>query len=124
MERLNTHVEGAFGIPITVGSLVAYPVRRGSSMWMSCGVVTGVEMKRRWWQKDKEDPILLVTTVTRNYRGGKIVLSSRKTKVSCVERVVPLDGNKVALSGPEGEFLLGLYYDVAAKFIKTFKESE
>jgi len=47
------------GRVIKVGDIIAYPVRQGSSMWMSKAEVLGIEEKPRYWHKDKEISLII-----------------------------------------------------------------
>lgn len=47
------------GVPIEVGSLVVYPVRRGSSMWLVEGVVHSLHPAQNpdaasYWERDED----------------------------------------------------------------------
>lgn len=102
LKRLDTHVQGALGSKIHVGDFVVWPGRQSSSMWISCGVVTGITIKPHPWRANTESVALTITKAVSKdkWDGGKRVVgpaTSRKTTVTVLDRVVPVDINAVTI---------------------------
>lgn len=80
------------GNTLKAGSIITYPVRQSSSMWMNLAVVLDVEVKERGgWYKDEQAvtyPVLKVLTVGTDWMGKKV--TTRKTYVERLDRVVSL----------------------------------
>lgn len=79
------------GNPIEVGSILTYPVRQSSSMWMSYSVVERIELIKPYW-RDELQPFLYVTYVGKprwSWKSDQPV-TVRKTSISRVDRVTVL----------------------------------
>lgn len=76
------------GTPITVGSVIVYPGRQSSSLWMTEAVVEEIITRTSW--NDREVPALRVRpTLTTGYpeipdSGGKIVVIEQVGRIVVV----------------------------------------
>lgn len=80
------------GQEIEVGSIVTYPGRQGSSMWMNFAVVYEIKHGTDWRGRSYEE--LLCVRVGKTWRGGEV--STRKVVVSCTDRILVV---------PESQFI-------------------
>ncbi len=86
-------VKDWLGTEIKVGSVIVYPGRQGSSMWMSKAVVleVGTTTAREWRHAPISDwgyyekPRLTVAVDQTNYTGA--VVGVRRVKIDRVDRV-------------------------------------
>lgn len=77
-----------YGQQIKVGRWIAYPVRRGSSLWMAYGRVTAITQSERFWYEQRR--IVTKLHVTK-LNGKKTVVNSISDVVQAPEGFVPND---------------------------------
>lgn len=79
------------GTPIVAGSVIVYPGRQSSSLWMTEAVVKEVATRQTW---RKEVPVLLVQpTFTTGYRDTP---DAKNVVIERIERVVVVPPRKEA----------------------------
>lgn len=73
------------GLEIQPGTLVVYPGRGSSSLWMVEGVVTEIATKADW--RGRDQPVLRVRRVREAGRVGSRPLDGKVVTIEAIERV-------------------------------------
>ena len=76
-------VKDCIGQEIKVGSIIVYPGRRSSSMWMNKAIVRDMVISKDWRGRDKD--VLYIETVS--YSWSLQTYKLVKTKIERIERV-------------------------------------
>ena len=97
------------GQDLNVGDIVTYPVRQGSSMWMSIGKITSIEEKRRHYSNDVYFvPHIITISEKFIYEESKYDLNSKQRKfvLSEVEKgYIPNNWKICYVNSPKKSFL-------------------
>lgn len=91
------------GQTISAGDFVAYPVRQGSGMWMSYGVVAEIAERKSWYQDEPVQVLkVMIASGPERWDHDKRIyvkenLKPRKKTIGVIKNVVVLDLNTIKL---------------------------
>lgn len=100
-----------YGNPLEVGDVIAYPVRWGSSMWMSTAVIRSITMKKQWWHKEDDPGMPIASTSvivpdgwTRTVSTEGTTFHLRRSRFESFDRCIKVDAAN--LPGDMGRYVI------------------
>ena len=106
-----------YGNPLEVGDVITYPVRWGSSMWMSTAVIRELTTVRRWYTRDNDEgmPFAKTTAIIPDGYGHKVsgpnvTYHTTRTTFECFDRCIKVDPEQ--LPGDMGRWVIRILEDL------------